>query len=125
MAFAIIDFFDGSLSDPRYIKWVARNITMQDNVYTVNYMPMEPCTDGDLDRFFSSDEVSWARMQSLQKQKGLYCLEWPRLGPKLIGSWKTHSDYTAVDVAPIPCIVSYTSFDGQQIKPRDDCVWDQ
>ena len=27
MAFALIDWLDGSLNDPNYIKWVARNIT--------------------------------------------------------------------------------------------------
>mmetsp|Transcript_6014 Transcript_6014/g.7260 ORF Transcript_6014/g.7260 Transcript_6014/m.7260 type:complete len:110 (+) Transcript_6014:152-481(+) len=58
MAFAIVDFFDGSLSDPRYIKWVARFNTMDNGDYSTQYVPMEPCKDSDLERFYPIDDRS-------------------------------------------------------------------
>ena len=46
MAFALEDFYTGSLSDPRYIRWTARYITaLEDGSFDEKFIPLSQCTD--------------------------------------------------------------------------------
>ena len=46
MAFALEDFYSGSLSDPRFIRWTARYIkALEDGSFVEQYIPLEQCTD--------------------------------------------------------------------------------
>ena len=76
MAFALIDFLGGSLHDPNYIKWVARNITMDEGDYGFNFIPLDKCTDEDLSDFYPADPRAVKQMMDLHKAGGLFCLDW-------------------------------------------------
>ena len=57
MAFGLEDFFRGSLSDPRYIRWTARHILAHsDGTFTTNYIPLHVCTESDLSKLKSMDK---------------------------------------------------------------------
>ena len=123
MAFALIDWLDGSLNDPNYIKWVARNITQNDGDFSFTFIPLDKCTDEDLSDFYPADPRAVKQMMDLHKAGGLFCLDWREIGPPLRGSWKTHSSYTAVDVAPIPCATAYEAYNGTMMEPHAECNW--
>ena len=44
MAFALEDYYEGTKSDPRYVKWVARHIIQVEEKMNVEFYPLEPCT---------------------------------------------------------------------------------
>lgn len=70
------------------------------------------------------DQRSAWKLEKLKASGGLYCFNWAANQIKLHGSWKTHSSYTSIDIAPVPCHYSYTAHDGKKVKTRDDCVYD-
>mmetsp|Transcript_2935 Transcript_2935/g.3998 ORF Transcript_2935/g.3998 Transcript_2935/m.3998 type:complete len:146 (-) Transcript_2935:1399-1836(-) len=125
MAFGLEDFIEGSRSDPRYIQWVARYI-IQDEAggYRYDLIPMHECSDAELAKLHSPDESTAVKMNALRAKNGLYCLDYHSGDYFLKGSWKTHSEYTAIDVSPAPCHWRYTAINGTEVVPREDCIGD-
>ena len=79
MAFALEDFFRGSLNDPRYIRWNARYVVAHsDGSFTTNYIPLHPCTESDLSNLKSMDKRTSDKLKKMREKDGLFCLDWAK-----------------------------------------------
>ena len=108
MAFAVESYVDTRvlLNDPRYIRFYAQ--VMRSNAetgrdYSVHHM-LHPCSSEEFHRFHPPiNQATGDKMQRLQQNGQIFCLDWKALDYNLYGAWLENGDYQAVNVRLVPC----------------------
>ena len=66
MAFALEDFYSGSLNDPRYVRWTARYITAhEDGTFQTDFIPLYPCTEAEAAKLKLHDKTIIKKVEKM------------------------------------------------------------
>ena len=126
IAIAADHFTQGVRKDPRYLQFIARLYFDNEGSISSKYFKMHPCTEEDFEKFYPIERRSASIFESFKKDGGLYCIDWQSAGMDLFGSERFDETYQGIDIAVIPCGMSYTLPDGSLYeKDENECAWDK
>ena len=126
LAFAAEKFWSKLLNDKRYIKWEVILWEYNDGVLKNATYNLNPCTEEEIARFSPAESYQTkTKVEWLQKNGYLYCLDKKLIGIDLFGAWRTGDSYLSIEVTLAPCVSSGFSYDGQKRKFNESCETDQ
>ena len=77
MAYTVVDYVTGEVkNDPKFVKWFAESIDTVDGKKTYTEIPMYPCGQDDLDKFYEPTLTSKGKASKYSDNGGFMCIDW-------------------------------------------------
>jgi len=125
-AFGIEGFLDKDLkNDPRYVKSLVRMWGRKAGKSYEIILPYHRCTNEELDSFAPPSRESVGMLESMKKDpdRGLYCMDWDKIGDDLsVWSVTEDDDYQRWEFVLLPCNYIHAEFNdiGDSVHP--ECI---
>ena len=128
MAWTLENYFTiETLDDPKFIKWYAYVVRSYEGVIQSREIPVFPCRDEDLEKFYPVDEHSQSKIEQIKaiESQQLYCIDWEEANIELFGAESTQN-YAFLEISAVPCNLKLTLpyLGGTEDRISEDCVWD-
>ena len=128
-AWSIEGYSDKKIKDdPRFVKTYVRLSGRRQGESQETMLDYHRCTWEDFESFAPPSNDAMNQLNSIMSDegRGLYCLDWEKLG-EILEIWgiSQYDDFQYIELVMTPCqyIHDWLGWDGDSIDP--DCVWDK
>ena len=106
VAVAMEDFTTGEIkNDPKYVKWFAEYVVIDNGVKTSSEIPMHECSQKDFAKFHKPNDASLSKLEfeRIKEKGGMMCIDWKSDKIVFSGSEETDATHRVVDIMMAPC----------------------
>ena len=127
LAVAMEDYQTGEIKkDPKYVKWIAEYVVIDNGVKTQSEVPMHECSEKDYAKFYEPNDGSLSKLEfeRIKEKGGIMCIDWQRDNVVLQGNTGS-AKYSFIDITMVPCSMRETNIGGTEDRIPEDCNYNK